>query len=183
VTARIIAVHPVGEREAGRWTFSELGAEAVVGGGAELTGRQGFLTMSAGLALVLAQAVSTPGLDSARLLDAARSVVGMVEVEGEDGTPSMLVSGPVVRPVAGLDLALTGLVIDVDGIQVATAAGAAAQGHPATAAVLGLSSHPVALPSGSILYSGRWTAPIEVRSGSHLQATFGHLGGVAVGVL
>lgn len=180
---RVIAVHPVGEQEAGGWTFSELGRAAVVGAGAELPSRQGVLPLSAGLGLVLGEPVNTPGLDPVGLLDATRSVVGMVEVAGDNGTPSLLISGLVVRPTAGLDLALTGLVIDVDGIQVATAAGAAAHGHPANAAVLGLSSRPLALPAGSILYTGRWTTLIEVRAGSHLQATFGHLGGIAVGVL
>lgn len=139
--------------------------------------------MSAGVALVLGTEVSTPGLDPIGLLDASRSVVAMVEVAAEDGTPSALVSGPRTRPPSGLDLALTGLVVEVDGIQVATAAGAAAAGHPAQAAVLGLASRPLTLPAGSVVFAGRWTALVAVEGGSHLQASFGHLGGVTVGVL
>jgi hypothetical protein len=183
VADRVLAVHPAGEQEAGRWRLSELSPDAIVASGSEFPGRDGPLSMSAGVALILGQAVSIPGLDAVQLLDAARSVLGMVEVVGEDQAPSVLVSGPLLRPAAGLDLALMGLVIDVDGIQVTTAAGAAAAGHPANSAVQGLSSQSLTLPAGSIVYAGRWTALIEVGPGSHLQAMFGHLGGITAGVL
>lgn len=179
---RVVAVHPEGEGNKGRWTFRELGPGAVVAGGTEIPGRRGGVGMSAGMAVVLGEEISTTGLEAVGLMAAARSVVGMVEVVGEDRSPTVLVSGPVSRPADRLDLSLTGLVIDVDGIQVGTAAGAAAAGHPANAAAQGLSSHSLTLPAGSIVYTGRWTALIPVGSGSHLQATFGHLGGITVGV-
>ena len=180
---RVVAVQPPGDQDGGQWTWSELARDAVVASGAQLPGRNGILRLSAGVALVLGDRVDIPGLNPVGLLDATRSVVGVVEVAAEDRSPMVLVSGPRLRPPRELNLATTGLVLDVDGIQVATAAGAAAAGHPANAGVLGLASRPVVLEAGTILYTGRWTHLVEVRAGSHLQATFGHLGGITVGVL
>lgn len=179
----VVAVHPMDGAGAAGWQLSDGRIEAVLASGAELPGRDGLLRMSAGVGLVLGEAISTSGLDPLRLLAATRSVVGMVEVAGEDSSPSVLVGGPVATPASGLNLSLTGLLIDVDGTQVATAAGAAADGHPCNAAVAGLCGRAMNLAAGTVVYTGRWTDLIRVGTGSHLQATFGHLGGITVGVV
>jgi 2-keto-4-pentenoate hydratase len=183
VAETVMAVHPLSDHGGTDWTVTELAAGSVLVSGTELPGRDGALRVSAGVALVLGQQISTSGLDPLALLGAARSVVGVVEVAGEDRSPSVLVGGPLAVPASGLNLALTGLVIDVDGVQLATAAGAAAAGHPCNAAVAGLSCTSMTLSAGTVVYTGRWTELIEVRAGSHLQATFGHLGGITVGVV
>ena len=179
MAGRTVAVHPaVGQ---GGWTWTELAPERVSASGAVLPGAGG-LGLSVGLGLILRAPISSSVLDPATLLAAADSVLAMVEVADPDQVTSGLVCGSVRRPVSGLDLGLIGAVVEVDGVQVATAAGAAAAGHPTHAAVLGLSSGPFDLASGAVIFTGRWTAPIDVRPGSHLQAGFGHLGGIAVEV-
>jgi 2-keto-4-pentenoate hydratase len=138
--------------------------------------------LSAGVAVILSRSLSTAGLSSAVLLDAVSTVVGAVEVVGSDGATIAIVAGGRTRRVGELDLALTGLVLELNGTQVATAAGAAAAGHPAKAAAAGLGSVEDTLAPGTTIFTGRWTAPVEVRSGEHLQASFGHLGGISVRV-
>ena len=140
------------------------------------------MRLSAGVAVILSRPLSTAGLTTVVLLDAVSSVVGALEVVGDDGATVAIVTGGRTRAARDMDLALTGLILELNGVQIATAAGAAASGHPAQAAAAGLGSVEDTLPLGTAVFTGRWTEPVEVRSGDHLQASFGNLGGISVRV-
>ena len=76
-------------------------------------------------------------------------------------------------PVPAVDLRLLGVVLERDGEVVATAAGAADQGHPA-AAVAALGS----LKAGDIVVTAPLASVGEVRTGAVLVASVGRLGSV-----
>ena len=81
-----------------------------------------------------------------------------------------------------LDLALIGLLLEVDGAMVATAAGAATMGHPAEAVAMlanWLGERGEAILPGWIVFSGGLTAAVPLEPGSSVTATFGHLGTVS----
>jgi len=101
------------------------------------------------------------------------------------GTP------PVAQAIADADAAAlvaslrsTGSAhVEVDGEQVATAAGAATMGHPAEAVALlanWLGARGRAIEAGWVVFSGGLTAAVPVAVGSHVTATFGHLGSVTL---
>ncbi len=85
-------------------------------------------------------------------------------------------------PLSG-DLRLTGCVFEKNGDLVATAAGAAVMEHPAAAVawfVRKLHQRRRALPAGSVVLAGAWTAAIPVAPGDMIHAEFDRLGGVTV---
>jgi 2-oxo-3-hexenedioate decarboxylase len=86
-------------------------------------------------------------------------------------------------PPDGLDLALVGLLLEVDGSTVATAAGAATMGHPADAVAMlanWLGTRGEAILPGWVVFSGGLTAAVALTAGTTITATFGHLGSVSV---
>lgn len=85
-------------------------------------------------------------------------------------------------PVAvdGIDLALLGVVVTADGALHATAAGAAAHGHPA-AAVAWMANHcREPLRAGHVVISGGLTSPVDLTPGTVVTAELDHLGAVTV---
>ena len=83
----------------------------------------------------------------------------------------------------GLDLALTGCVFSRNGDIVATAAGAAALGHPAAAVawlVRRLAASGRGLRAGDIVLTGGLTAVVPLKRGDVVSATFDRLGTVTL---
>jgi 2-oxo-3-hexenedioate decarboxylase len=105
------------------------------------------------------------------------------DVVADNTSEARIVMGPKVVDPAGLDLALVGLLLELDGEQVAAASGAATMGHPADAVALlanWLGTRGEAIEAGWCVYSGGLTAAVPLAPGSHVSATFGHLGTVSV---
>jgi 2-oxo-3-hexenedioate decarboxylase len=106
-----------------------------------------------------------------------------VDVIADNTSEAKVVLGPVMLDPEGLDLGLVGLLLEVDGEQVATATGAASMGHPAEAVAMlanWLGARGKAIEAGWMVYSGGLTAAVPLVAGSHVSATFGHLGTVSV---
>ncbi|SRR5712691_325189 len=82
-------------------------------------------------------------------------------------------------PPAGIDLRLAGVVLERNGEVVATAAGAAALGHPAAAVawlVRSLAAEGEGLLAGQVVISGGLTAAIGVTAGDVIVASVDRLG-------
>jgi len=93
-----------------------------------------------------------------------------------------VVGGSQRRP-EGLDLRLLGVVMELNGEVVGTAAGAAVMGHPAAsvvALVKWLADDGKALPEGSLVMTGGVTEAVAVNRGDHVSARVQHLGTVGV---
>jgi 2-keto-4-pentenoate hydratase len=81
------------------------------------------------------------------------------------------------------DLRLTGCVFMKNGDLVATAAGAAVMEHPAAAVawfVRKLHQRGRALPAGSVVLAGAWTAAVPIAAGDFVTAEFDRIGSVTV---
>jgi 2-oxo-3-hexenedioate decarboxylase len=151
------------------------------------------------IVFVLGGDLQGPGVTSVDVLDGTKGVCCGLEVldsryadysftaadvVADNTSAARIVLGPKLVPVGDLDLSLIGLLLDVDGEQVATAAGAACMGHPAEAVAMLANwlwaTQKAPLPAGSIVFSGGLTAAVAVKPGTHVRATFGHLGAVSV---
>ncbi len=87
-------------------------------------------------------------------------------------------------PAAGLDLRLIGVVLEHNGEVVATAAGAAALGHPAAAVAWlarSLAAQNEGLRAGDIVLSGGLTAAVPVKAGDVVTVTADRIGSVELG--
>jgi len=87
-------------------------------------------------------------------------------------------------PAAGIDLRLIGVVLEHNGDVVATAAGAAALGHPAAAVawlVRSLAAENEGLRAGDIVLSGGLTAAVPVKAGDVVTVTADRLGSIELG--
>lgn len=84
------------------------------------------------------------------------------------------------NPLDGVDLAVVGVVMSVNGQVRFTAAGAAALDHPA-AAVAWMANHcDRPLPAGAVVISGGLTPPADLHAHSVVTAEFDRLGSVTV---
>jgi 2-oxo-3-hexenedioate decarboxylase len=150
------------------------------------------------IVFVIGEELAGPGVTAADVLRATTAVCCGLEVidsryEGFSFTAADVVAdntsaarvalGPKLVDPGGLDLALIGLVLAVDGDVVATAAGAASLGHPAEAVALlanWLGRRGRSIAPGQIVFSGGLTAAVPLTAGSEVRATFGHLGSVGI---
>jgi 2-oxo-3-hexenedioate decarboxylase len=90
--------------------------------------------------------------------------------------------GPAI-PAAGLDLRLVGVLLEHNGEVIATASGAAALGHPASAVawlVRSLAAEDEGLSAGDIVLSGGLTAAVPLTAGDVITATADRLGSVEI---
>ncbi len=107
----------------------------------------------------------------------------MADVVADNTSAGRYAIGPAV-PAAGLDLRLIGVLLEHNGEVVATAAGAAALGHPASAVawlVRSLATENAGLRAGDVVLSGGLTAAVPVRAGDVVVATADRLGSVEIG--
>lgn len=109
----------------------------------------------------------------------------IADVVADNASAAAWIQAPGTPLIPGLDLALTGCVLSIDGRIVATAAGAAALGHPAESVawlVRQLAQRQRGLPAGSIVLSGALTEAFPVDVGMSIRAEFDHIGAVSVRV-
>lgn len=105
------------------------------------------------------------------------------DVVADNTSASRFVLGSIQVPPTGIDLSLTGCLFEENGVLVASAAGAAILGHPATAVAklanfLGRRGR--RLEAGWVVLSGGMTAARPLTPGSVLVATFARLGRVGI---
>jgi 2-oxo-3-hexenedioate decarboxylase len=92
-----------------------------------------------------------------------------------------VIASPV--PAEGLDLRLIGVLLEYNGEVIATTAGAAALGHPASAVawlVRSLAAENLGLRAGDVVLSGGLTAAVPVAAGDVVAATADRLGSVEI---
>ena len=88
-----------------------------------------------------------------------------------------------MRSLGDLDLRTLGVVLEINGEVMITAASAAVMGHPAEAVALLVNlvgELGESLPAGSFIMSGGITEAFAVKPGDHVQARFQELGSVGV---
>lgn len=142
--------------------------------GSDLAGPS--VTSSAVLAATASVAVGIEVLDS-RYTDYKFT---MPDVVADNTSAGRYLVGSAV-PAAGLDLRLIGVVLEHNGELAATAAGAAALGHPAAAVawlVRSLAAENEGLRAGDIVLSGGLTAAVPVKAGDVVTVTADRLGTV-----
>jgi 2-oxo-3-hexenedioate decarboxylase len=151
------------------------------------------------LVFTLGDDLAGPGLTAHDVLDATRWISGGLEVidsrfgdhrvtaadvVADNAGASRFVLGAVRRrPSEMPDLSLVGVNLETGGRVVATAAGAAVAGHPATPVARlanWLGERDGKLSRGSIILTGCLTDAVPVRPGGSVTATFAHLGSVTV---
>jgi 2-oxo-3-hexenedioate decarboxylase len=94
-----------------------------------------------------------------------------------------IIGGQARRPDELEDLRLVGCVLRDRGALVATAAGAAALGHPAASVAWlanRLAARGLGLPAGSLVLSGGLTAPVPLSRGGFASAEFDGLGTIEI---
>jgi 2-oxo-3-hexenedioate decarboxylase len=147
--------------------------------GADLAGER------VGAAQVLAAtAAVAPAID---VLDScyAGYAFTLPDVVADNASAARLVLGGVRRALDGIDLRLVGCVLELGGRTRATAAGAAALGHPAAAVawlVRALHRRGRGLAAGDVVLSGGLTEAVAVAPGEVVVARLGRLGTVELAV-
>lgn len=148
------------------------------------------------IAFLLGRDLAGPSVTAAHVLAATAAVALCLEIvdsryEGfrfrapdnvaDNSSAARLVLGSRLVDPRGVDLAEVGVVFSADGQIVATAAGAAVEGHPA-AAVAWLVRHLArlgeGLRAGDIVISGGLTAPVDLRPGTVVHVEASRLGEV-----
>jgi 2-oxo-3-hexenedioate decarboxylase len=150
------------------------------------------------IVLVMGEELRGPGISAADVLAATRTVgCGLevidsryadfsftaADVVADNTSEARIVLGPTMVSPDGLDLGLIGLLLEADGVQVATATGAASMGHPAEAVAMlanFLGALGQSIEPGWTIFTGGLTAAVPLLPGTHVTATFGHLGSVTV---
>ena len=147
------------------------------------------------IVFVMGRDLSGPAVTAADVLAATAGVAAGIEILDSrfvdyrftvpdviaDNTSAgrYVVGAPV--PPDGIDLRLAGVVLEHNGEVTATAAGAAALGHPAAAVawlVRALAAAGDGLRAGQIVLSGGLTAAVPLRTGDVVVATIDRLGTV-----
>ena len=150
------------------------------------------------IVFVIGRDLSGPAVTAADVLAATASVATGIEIldsrlGGQVTVPDViadnasagrfLVGSPV--PLDGIDLRLIGVLLEHNGEVIATAAGAAALGHPASAVawlVRSLAAEDEGLRAGDIVLSGGLTAAVPLAAGDVVVASFDRLGSVELAV-
>lgn len=150
------------------------------------------------IAVVMGRDLGGPGITA---LDAARAAegvapaleivdsrfrdwkCGIAAVVADNSFAGGLVLASTVTPLASVDLRLEGVLLEHKGRMTATAAGAAALGHPLNA-VAWLANHlgrlGLALRAGDVVLTGSLTSILRVQPGDAVRASFTRIGSVGV---
>lgn len=148
------------------------------------------------IAFILKRDLVGPGVTAADVLQATAYVVPALEIVdsrvrdwkiklvdtvADNASSAAVVLGDKLTPVEGLDLRLIGMVLEKNGEIVATGAGAAALGHPASSVAWlanKLMAFDIPLKAGEIILSGALATAPPVAPGDHFRADFDRLGSV-----
>lgn len=150
------------------------------------------------IVFVMGKRLEGPGVTAATALDAVESVHAGLEiidsryvdfkftlpdvVADNASSARFLVGGKALSP-KNLNLALEACVLTVNGTVVASATGAAVQGHPAEALALAanaLAARGEAIEAGQLVLTGGLTDAVFVHAGDQIGAEFTSLGSVFV---
>ena len=142
--------------------------------------RTSHATAAAGWPSTAAPAAVYPAIDVLDSRFAGYSFTLPDVVADNASAAGFLLGGQANEPV-GLDLRLTGLVLEKNGELVATAAGGAVLGHPAAAVawlVRALARRGRGLAAGQVVIAGALTEAVPVAPGDTIVAHFDRLGTV-----
>jgi 2-oxo-3-hexenedioate decarboxylase len=148
------------------------------------------------IVFVMGEALEGPGVSCATAMSAVASVWGGAEiidsryrdfrftagdVAADNASSAAFVTGPVGLPPAELDLSLEAVLVEVDGVVVDSATGAAVQGHPGEALALAandLARRGHAIEPGWIVLTGGMTDAVYAPPDASVALHFTHLGSV-----
>ena len=105
------------------------------------------------------------------------------DVVADNASSAGFVLGGTPMDPFGVDLRLTGCVLEKNGELVSTAAGASVMGHPAAAVawlVRALAKRDLGLEAGHVVMAGGMTEAVSVAPGDVVVATFDRLGSVEI---
>jgi len=105
------------------------------------------------------------------------------DVTADNASSAGFVLGGIALDPYGLDLRLTGCVLEKNGELVSTAAGASVMGHPASAVawlVRKLADRGHGLQAGQVVMAGGMTEAVAVAAGDTVVATFDRFGSVEI---
>jgi 2-keto-4-pentenoate hydratase len=150
------------------------------------------------IAFLLGRDLEGPDVTAAQVLSATEAVFGAIDildsryagykftfndVAADNASSAGFVLGGTAVDPYGIDLRLTGCVLEKNGELVATAAGAAVMGHPASAVawlVRALARRGQGLEAGHVVMAGGMTEAVAVSPGDTVVATFDRLGSVEI---
>jgi 2-keto-4-pentenoate hydratase len=148
------------------------------------------------IAFLLGRDLEGPAVTAAQVLAATEACFGAVDVldsryagytftfndvTADNASSAGFVLGGTALDPYGIDLRLTGCVLEKNGELVATAAGASVMGHPAAAVawlVRKLAGRGRGLEAGHVVMAGGMTEAVPVAPGDTVVATFDRLGSV-----
>ena len=150
------------------------------------------------IVLVMGDPLEGPGVSAATAMAAVDSVWGGAEVidsryqdfkfkagdvVADNASSAAYVTGPVGLPPFELDLSLEAVLVEVDGVVVDSATGAAVQGHPGEALALAvneLARRGRRIEPGWVVLTGGMTDAVQVRPGASIAMHFTNLGSVFI---
>jgi 2-oxo-3-hexenedioate decarboxylase len=150
------------------------------------------------IAFLLGRDLEGPHVTAAHVLAATEAVFGAIDVldsryagyaftfndvVADNASSAGFVLGGTALDPYGVDLRLTGCVLEKNGALVSTAAGASVMGHPATAVawlVRALAARGRGLEAGHVVMAGGMTEAVAVSPGDTVVATFDRLGSVEI---
>jgi 2-keto-4-pentenoate hydratase len=150
------------------------------------------------IAFLLKRDLEGPGVTVADVLAASEAILPALEIidsrvadwkiklqdtVADNASSAFIVLGNTLTPPHGLDLRLTGMVMEKNGRIIATGAGAAVLGHPASAVAWlanKLHEFDVVLKAGEVVLSGALAAASPFVAGDCFRAEFDRLGSVSV---
>ncbi|MGV9386713.1 2-keto-4-pentenoate hydratase [Nonomuraea sp. NPDC003707] len=150
------------------------------------------------IVFVMGERLAGPGVSAASALAAVQSVHAgfevidsryenfsftLPDVVADNASSARFIVGGKPVPPTGLDLALEGCLLGIDGAIVDTATGAAVQGHPAEALALAanaLGRRGLAIEQGWIVLTGGLTDAVFIERGHTISAEFTHLGSLTL---
>jgi len=150
------------------------------------------------IAFLLGRDLEGPDVTAAQVLAATEAVFGAIDVldsryagykftfndvTADNASSAGFILGGTAMDPYGIDLRLTGCVLEKNGELVATAAGAAVMGHPASAVawlVRALAKRGQGLEAGHVVMAGGMTEAVAVSPGDTVVATFDRLGSVEI---
>jgi 2-oxo-3-hexenedioate decarboxylase len=148
------------------------------------------------LVFMMGERLEGPGVSCPQAMSAVASVWGGAEiidsryrdfrfaagdVAADNASSAAFVTGPVGLSPADLDLSLEAVLVEVDGVVVDSATGAAVQGHPGEALALAaneLSRRGRSIEPGWIVLTGGMTDAVFAPPGASVAMHFTHLGSV-----